>query len=312
VQVKEGGTLLAETQRTCDYSRRVPCTDLTARGSVAIATTGMPDGQHTVQIGATDAAGNFTAAATKTVTVDNHAPTAPTTTSPTQQTVSSPGATVSWQAPTGQAAPISNAHITVCGPRACRFATQAAGPADGSAAVSLTDGYGLYSVLVYLEDAAGNANVNAVASWNVNFPNPRPAPGANPTPAPTQPTQPTQPQPTPTPVPVPVPLPAPAPAKTSPRLTAARPTVARDHRTITMKGTVASGTTGRVTIKATAKIHGRTRTVTKRATIRNRRYAARIKLPATKWSSATLTVTFHGDATHRSARLSRRLTQRRN
>jgi len=159
-----------------------------------------------------------------------------------------------------------------------------------------------------LVDNASRGPVNAVASWNVNFPNPNPTPGANPTPTPTQPMQPT---PTPTPVPVLAPLPAPAPAKTSPRLTAARPTVARDHRTIAVKGTVARGTTGKVTIKATAKIHGRTRTVTKRATIRNRRYAAHMKLPSAEWSTATVTVTFHGDATHRSARLSRRLTQRR-
>jgi hypothetical protein len=305
VQVKEGGTLLAQTQRTCDYSRRVPCTELATPGSVTVATSGMSDGQHTIQVGATDAAGNFGSATSQQITVDNHAPAAPTPTSPLQQTVSSPTATVAWQAPGAQVAPVTKAHITVCGPRTCHSTTPPTGTNDGAATVSLADGFGLYSVLVSLEDAAGNVDGNQIATWQVNYPDPNPA----------RPQQPPTSTPNPTtPIPLPVPQPPPptqsAPAKSSARLTAARPTVARDRRTLAIKGTVAPGTTGKVTIKATAKIRGRARTVTKRVTIRSRRYAAHLRLPSTKWRSATITVTFAGDATHRSARLTRRLAQR--
>jgi hypothetical protein len=305
VQVKEGGTLLAQTQRTCDYSRRVPCTELATPGSVTVATSGMSDGQHTIQVGATDAAGNFGSATSQQITVDNHAPAAPTPTSPLQQTVSSPTATVAWQAPGAQVAPVTKAHITVCGPRTCHSTTPPTGTNDGAATVSLADGFGLYSVLVSLEDAAGNVDGNQIATWQVNYPDPNPA----------RPQQPPTSTPNPTtPVPLPAPQPQPttqsAPAKSSARLTAARPTVARDRRTLAIKGTVAPGTTGKVTIKATAKIRGRARTVTKRVTIRSRRYAAHLRLPSTKWRSATITVTFAGDATHRSARLTRRLAQR--
>src|SRR3954453_16185494 len=88
VQVREGGTVLAQTQRSCDYSRRVPCTDLTAPGSVTVATTGMADGPHTIQVGANEAAGNFAAATSQQVLVDNTAPAAPTRTSPASQTTS--------------------------------------------------------------------------------------------------------------------------------------------------------------------------------------------------------------------------------
>jgi hypothetical protein len=306
IQVKEGGTLRGQTQRTCDYSRRVPCTNLTAPDSVTVATSGMADGPHTLAIGATDAAGNFTAAATPTVTVDNHAPAAATPTSPQQQTVTTPSATVGWQVPAGQVAPVTTAHITVCGPSTCRTTTPATGPNDGTATVALPDGFGLYSVLVSLEDAAGNVDSNQIATWQVSYPDP------NPGRPPQQPTiqTPTPTNPAPLPVPQPLPTPQPAPGKTSARLSTARPTVARDRRTIAVNGTVATGTTGKVTLKTTAKIDGRTRTVTKRATIRSGRYAAHLKLPSAAWRTVTLTVTYPGDAQHRSARLTRRITQR--
>jgi hypothetical protein len=51
--------------------------------------------------------------------------------------------------------------------------------------------------------------------------------------------------------------------------------------------------------------------VTKRVAIRNRRYAARLKLPSSAWRTATVTASFAGDASHRSARSTRRVSQRR-
>jgi hypothetical protein len=306
LHVKENGTVLAETQRSCDYSRRVPCANLTAPGSVTVATTGMADGRHTIQVGASDAAGNFAPATTQDVIVDNHAPAAPTPTSPATQTVGGPSATVAWQAPTGQVAPIAAAHVTVCSPSSvCRSTTQSAGPADGSATVSLTGGYGVYSVYVSLEDAAGNTDPNRLAGYQVVFPDPDPAPAQSPTtillPAPL---------PAPAATPTPTPTPKPQPRKSA-RLALQRPAVARDRRTIAVEGSVAPGVTGRVTASAKATIRGRTRTVTKRVAIRDRRYSVRLRLPSTVWRTATVTVRFAGDARHTAARLTRRVTQRR-
>jgi hypothetical protein len=131
---------------------------------------------------------------------------------------------------------------------------------------------------------------------------------------------PTTPAPTPTPPPgpsspTPTSTPAPAPAPTTPlanpRLTLAAPTVARDRRTITVRGTVAPGVAGAVTVSVTAKIRGRTRTVTRRATIRNRGYAARLRLPSSAWRSATITVRLPVGAGHRAARITRKALQRR-
>ena len=61
---------------------------------------------------------------------------------------------------------------------------------------------------------------------------------------------------------------------------------------------------------ATARIAGRTRTVTRRATLRNRRYAIRVPLPSSAWRTATVTVRFAGDATHHPARVVRRVSRR--
>jgi hypothetical protein len=308
IQVKEGGTLLAQTQRTCDYSRRVPCTDPVGATSVNVATTGMADGPHTIQVGATDAAGNFTAATTQEVIVDNHAPAAPTPTSPTSQTVSSPSATVSWQAPGGQVAPISAARVTVCSPSyVCQTTTQAAGPADGSATVSLTGGYGVYSVLVSLQDAARNTDANRFAGYQIVFPDPNPAPAPQPqsTPTPTS-----APPPISTTGPAPLPAPAPKPLASA-RLTLRAPIVGRDRRTLTIRGSVAAGATGRVTVTASARIHGHVRTVTRRVTIRSRRYALRLKLPSRTWTTAKITARYPGSSTRAKATVTRTVHQRR-
>jgi hypothetical protein len=148
---------------------------------------------------------------------------------------------------------------------------------------------GTYTVSVALEDAVGNFAPAQAAVWTINRSLACACPGTV-TSLPT-------PQPTPT-------------AKTSPRLTTARPVVARDRRRIAITGTVAPGVTGKVTIEASAKVHGRTRTVTKRVAIRNRRFTVRLRLLSAAWRTATITVRCPGDAAHRSARITRRVSQR--
>ena len=254
-------------------------------------------------MGALDPAGNFTAAASRQITVDNTAPTAPTPTSPQEQTVTSPSATVAWANPAGQVAPVSVAHIAFCGPSGCSTHTQPASGASGSATLTLL-GPGVYSVGVAVADAAGNFDPTQVAGWSIAYP----ATSAAPAPAPTTPA----PVPTPNPpagaqAPAPAPLPRP---RATPALKVAQPSVARDRRTITVRGTVARGVTGRVTITARARIRGRTRTVTRRAGIRSGRYAARVRLPSSAWRSATVSVRFAGNARHRPAGVTRHARQR--
>jgi hypothetical protein len=263
----DGGSVVARSpDRACDFTRRAPCPQLSTPESFSFPSTDISDGTHTAEVGVVDTGENFAAAgAPRTITVDNTAPLAPTPTSPTSITTGAAAATTTWTEPGGQVAPITSAHITVCGPVGCQTGTQAAGSGSGSATVSLPS-FGTYTVAVALQDAAGNFASGQAAGWTI---------------------------------------------KASPRLATARPTVARDRRTISVRGTVAPGVSGRVTVKATARIHGRTRAVTRSAAIRNRRYAIRLKLPSTAWRTATVTARFAGDATHRSGRVTRHVNQRR-
>ncbi|MEA2288119.1 MAG: hypothetical protein QOD55_116, partial [Solirubrobacteraceae bacterium] len=48
LQVREGATVVAEALQACDYSRRVPCADLTGGGSVSVSTAALADGAHTL------------------------------------------------------------------------------------------------------------------------------------------------------------------------------------------------------------------------------------------------------------------------
>jgi hypothetical protein len=66
-----------------------------------------------------------------------------------------------------------------------------------------------------------------------------------------------------------------------------------------------------VTVSASARIHGHTRTVTKRATIRNHHYALRLKLPSSAWATAKVTVRYAGSSTRRAATVARTVRQRR-
>jgi hypothetical protein len=191
-------------------------------------------------------------------------------------------------------APIVAARMTVCGPRGCaqhRFASRF------GERVPLNDGVGTYIVIVALEDAAGNVSLDRAARWTVFFGEPPlgpdPLPGLRPAP-----------------VPGTTPAPTVRPLLPTPRVALARPVVARDRRTITARGSVAAGVAGRVIVSATAKIGRRTRTVTTRVAIRNRRYTARLRLPSGAWRIATVTARFAATATHRAQRVTRTVRQR--
>lgn len=287
LQVRVDGDRVVGTapERACDFTRRSPCPNLSSAESFSFDSSAIGDGTWTARVGVLDAGENFTAAATQTITVDNTPPLAPTPSSPPSLTVSSPSTTISWTEPGGQVSPITTAHITMCGPAGCQTRTQAAGAGSGSATVSL-GGYGSYTASVALQDAAGNFSANQAATWTITYASPA--------------------------VPVPQPFPKPRPSvKISPRLVLARPIVARDRRTITVRGSVAPSVSGRVTAQASARIRGRTRTITRHATIRGRRYRTTLRLPSRAWRTAKVTVRYPGNSMRRSATIVRPVGQRR-
>jgi hypothetical protein len=293
LQVRVDGDRVVGTspdRATCDFSRRSPCEPVTGNEEFSFDSRNIGDGTYTAQVGAIDAGRNFAAAGSRQITVDNTAPSAPT---PTSLTTAATSAVVAWDDPPGQTAPITRAHVTVCGPTACSTTTQ---PDTRTATIGLGQGFGAYTASVALEDAAGNFAPGNATTWTITLGS---ASGLPPI---------TAPQPGPAPVPTPTPTPV---RKTSARLTASRLTVARDRRTIVARGSVAPGATGRVAVTAAARINGRTRTMTRHATIRRRRYAIRLRLPSSAWHIATVTVRFAGDAAHDPARVVRRVSQRR-
>jgi hypothetical protein len=283
----DGSAVARSPDRACDFTRRAPCPQLTTPESLSFDSRGISDGTHTAQVGVLDSGENFTPARTEQITLDNTPPVAPTPTSPPSVTTAATAAAIAWTEPRGQVAPITSASVDVCGPTGCQTSAQAAGDGSGTATISLPS-VGTYTVRVALRDAAGNVNPNQAAAWTITRAVPVALPPIEPTSTPSTPT----------------------PAKTTPRLLVARPTVARDRRTVTVRGRVAAGVSGKVMVKASARIGGRTRTVTRRASIRGRRYAVRLRLPSTRWRTAQVTVRYGGSATRNAATVTRTVRQR--
>jgi hypothetical protein len=198
-------------------------------------------------------------------------------------TTTANSAAISWSEPGGQTSPITQAAVTLCkAGGTCRTTTQPAGPGRGEATLQLADGPGQYRATVSLADAAGNHSAYNGTHWTIT----RSAPAAT-TPGSAQPRSGT-----------------PTATLPSPRLTA-RTDLHRNHRTITVRGTVAATALGTVTITARTRIGGRIRTVTRRATIRSRRYRTTLTLPSSRWRTATVTVRYPGTAAHRPASTTR-------
>jgi hypothetical protein len=280
VQVRvDGSRVVGETALACDFTRSRPCSDVPTPTDVPVVTANIGDGTHTAEVGAVDAGGNFTAATTQAITVDNEAPAPPTPTSPSFTTVAGERATISWTEPSGQVSPITRAHITVCKATACRTSTQPAGFGFGQASVALLDGPGAYTASVALADGAGNHDPYRAAHWSITRAGPSPtAPmTAVPTVPPTQPVT----------------------ALPSARLSITASTIARDRRSITVRGTVAPGVHGRVHVTVRTRIAGRLHTVATRTAIARHRFQATLRLPSRRWRTATLTARYVRTTTHR-------------
>lgn len=177
----DSGPFPGDRRPGCDYSYAVPCSN--ASLDATVETASLDDGHHTVTVAAQDAAGNWNEARAG-LDVDNHAPD-----NPTAVTVAGGESTwhntnsfdISWTNPGGQMAPIARAHYVLYDSTGNAVAS---GNRGGSGITSISGlhvpSQGDYTVKVYLEDAAGNAN-SATASDPVHLKYDDLAPGqANP------------------------------------------------------------------------------------------------------------------------------------
>jgi hypothetical protein len=157
-------------QASCDYTRPQPCPSSSGPQTLALDTTAVTDGTHTLTVVATDAAGNQSSVASEQITVDNTAPTAPSALTATAVAAGSATFDIAWTNPTGETAPISGAAYEMCPAGSATGCSQPA-PADGTAATRVTvPGPGTWIISVWLTDAAGNTNPANAAQITVNLP----------------------------------------------------------------------------------------------------------------------------------------------
>jgi hypothetical protein len=170
---------------------------------------------------------------------------------------------------------VTTAHWSVCGPAGCSSGTRETSAEGGTLPVR-TDVAGTYVVRVSLQDAAGNHDPARHASWTLTREVPVP-PSAAPAPRPAAPHA--------------------APAqRTSAHLRLIRaPALGADGRTVVVRGTAAAAATGVVDVVLSARVGGRLRRVERRTTIRDRRFVARLSLPAGRWSRATVRIRYAGN-----------------
>lgn len=151
----------------CNFTFAQPCPSSTGTQTLALSTTGLSDGTHTLALVATDAAGNQSSVASEQITVDNGAPSPPVGLSATATPAGGSTFTATWADPAGQVAPITGALYQVCpasGSGAC--SAPAPAPAAGPATVTVP-GPGSWSIVVWLTNAAGNASPAAAARTGV-------------------------------------------------------------------------------------------------------------------------------------------------
>lgn len=154
----------------CNFTFAQPCPSSTGTQTLTLPTTLLSDGTHTLTLLATDAAGNQSTVASEEIMVDNSAPPAPIGLASTATQVGSSTFMTTWSDPRVQLAPITGALYEVCpasGSGSC--SAPASAPAAGPAIVPVP-GPGSWSILVWLTNAAGNANPANAARVNVVVP----------------------------------------------------------------------------------------------------------------------------------------------
>jgi hypothetical protein len=253
----------------CDNSRPIPCADLTPSAH-ALNTAAVGDGSHQLQAVIKDAAGNQTTAGPITLNVDNTPPGAPAAL--TAAPVGDGSFTATWSNPDGQVAPIAKAHYRFC-PAAstaqfCREEQTASGTNITSIAGLHLPTAGTWSLIVWLEDAAGNVGTIDTSSLVLG-------PGQTGVPA-------------------------------SVELTLTKPKLDRHHR-LAVRGTAAGDLATELAVRYRYRPgrHHQLRRLTKPVAVHHGVYVAHLQLPAAarRIRRGTLTITYPGDTTHTPAKI---------
>src|SRR4051812_11930782 len=150
--------------RICDYTLTVPCSNGPG-AALSLDTRTLADGQHTLVAATDDAAGNTTSAS-RSITVDNTAPSAPVGLQLDGAARRSTNRyVVHWQSPDGQVAPIAAARWSLCpatGTTPCTEGAKVQPSIDRLDSLEVPSS-GDWDLRVWLEDAAGNASSDRAA-----------------------------------------------------------------------------------------------------------------------------------------------------
>lgn len=172
ITLTSDGTPIETYTATCDHTRPRPCPPSTGQQTLTLPTTELTDGNHTLILYATDAAGNKSPLESQHVTIDNTPPPPP---SELGATPTQPGGstfTVTWTNPTGQVAPITSATYQLCPttntPGTCEPATPAA--ATGPITITAPGETGTWTLKLWLTNAAGNVNPANYAQTTLSIP----------------------------------------------------------------------------------------------------------------------------------------------
>jgi hypothetical protein len=152
------GHLFLKNAHSCDDLLPAPCENQS--DTLVVDTPAIGDGRHDLGIQTVDGAGNATAVH-RTIAVDNHPPATPVRLSVDGGTGWHSGSNfvLRWTPPSHQIAPITRVHVQVCStgdPPDCEEV-----PPSGklTAAAVTVPGPGEWRARVWLEDAAGNADL---------------------------------------------------------------------------------------------------------------------------------------------------------
>jgi hypothetical protein len=291
-RVYADGSLIATVQRTCHYTQPQPCSD-EPTGAIGLPTVGLPDGPHSIQVAAVDAAGNETRLSRPApLNVDNQPPAAPVGLTSPASTSMSNSFTASWVLPADSGSPIVAARYQLCQNGSCG-AVQTA-PSLTSVSGLVLPAAGPATLRVWLVDQVGHENAAAPATLTLAYTPVVQPPPTCPTPG-AVPPQCAIPTPTPDPPCCTVKPPSPAVTKTAAglRLTTTR----RSGRKVTVAGKLSSKASGRVTVRYRVRLHGHTHTVTKTATITHGSFRANLVISKTLAAvrTGTVSVAYKGD-----------------
>jgi hypothetical protein len=157
---------VAYSAPACDFQLAQPCPELSS-GMIGIDTTQLHDGQQTLALAVTNAAGNTTSVQTSPVVIDNNGPPPPTSVSLSPIAGSTTSAKLTWSAPTNPPEPVTGAQVQLC---AATCGSAQAVSTSGTATVAVP-GPGTFSIRLWLTDSAGRGSAAQAALANVSIPN---------------------------------------------------------------------------------------------------------------------------------------------